>query len=300
MTITYRPGAFDDSRAVFEIFRQSIMDFGERLGVMTITGGHDPVVLAELWATRRPLLEHLARTADQFWIAERDGRPIGYARSTLRDGLRELTEFFVLPGEQSHGVGGELLARAFPREGARRRAIVATTDQRALARYLKTGVYPCTPIYEFVRQAEPVAIATDLAIEPAAPTPATLADLRTVDLAVLGHARDADHAYLGDTRRLFVYRRAARTVGYGYHGERVGPVALLDDGDFPAVLAHAERATAERGAQFGAEVPLVNRAAVDYLLARGCRMEPFFAFLLSDAPFGRFENYIMTSPPFFL
>ena len=300
MAITYRPGTADNSRAVYDIFDRSVLDLGARLGVPTFTGGDDPAALDDRWQRRRPLFEHLARTADQFWIAERDGGAIGYARSTLRDGLRELTEFFVLPGEQSRGVGGELLARAFPRDGARRRAIIATTDQRALARYLRAGVYPRSPIYEFVRQAEPMNVATDLAIEPAAPSPTTLAELRSVDLAVLGHARDADHAFLADNRRSFLYRRNGRTVGYGYHGDRVGPVALLDDRDFPAVLAHAERAAAERGAEFGAEVPLINRAAVDHLLTRGCRMEPFITFLLSDAPFGRFENYIVTSPPLFL
>jgi GNAT superfamily N-acetyltransferase len=286
---------------VYEIFRQTIMDLGERVGVMTITGGDDPAVLAGLWESRRPLFEHLPRTAEQFWIADDDGRPIGYARSTLRDGLRELTEFFVVPGAQSRGVGRELLARAFPSEGARWRAIVATTDPRALARYLKAGVYPRFPVGEFVRQAELAPMPpTDLAFEPVAASPETLAAVRETDLAVLGHARDADHAFLLAGRRCFLYRRGGRTVGYGYHGHRAGPIALLDERDFPAVLTHAERAAAEQGAEFGAETPLINRAAVDHLLARGCRLEPFLTLFLSDEPFGRFENYILTSPPFFM
>jgi len=51
---------------------------------------------------------------------------------------------------------------------------------------------------------------------------------------------------------------------------------------------------------FGLEVPMINRAAVDYLLARNFRMDSFMAIFMSDLPFGRFENYILTSPPFFL
>ena len=78
------------------------------------------------------------RPATRWWFAEDEatGEAIGYARSILRDGVRELTEFFVLPEAQGAGVGRGLLARAFPADGARHRAIVATMDPRAIARYL--------------------------------------------------------------------------------------------------------------------------------------------------------------------
>jgi hypothetical protein len=76
---------------------------------------------------------------------------------------------------------------------------------------------------------------------------------------------------------------------------------LLDAGDFPAVLAHAESDAAKQGRDhFGIEVPMVNQAVVDYVLARGFRMDSFFAVLMNDAPLGRFENTILTSPPFFI
>jgi hypothetical protein len=49
------------------------------------------------------------------------------------------------------------------------------------------------------------------------------------------------------------------------------------------------------------EVPLHNRHAVDYLLARGFKIpDGFYAFWMSEAPFGKFEQYIVTSPPFFM
>jgi len=115
--LTFRPGAVEDSLACYQVFRASIIDFGERTGVMAITGGDDPTVLEKLWNRRRGLFEHLARTAEHFWLAEDAGQILGYARSIKRGGVRELTEFFVLPGQQSAGVGRELLARAFPSEG---------------------------------------------------------------------------------------------------------------------------------------------------------------------------------------
>ena len=48
------------------------------------------------------------------------------------------------------------------------------------------------------------------------------------------------------------------------------------------------------------EVPLINRAAVAHLLARGFHMQPFFAFMMSDGPVEQFENYVLFSPPFFV
>jgi GNAT superfamily N-acetyltransferase len=300
MPITYRRGTLADSQTVFNIFHLSIIDLGQRLNVMAITDGDQPEVMAGLWLNRQPLFDHLALTAENFWIAEQDGQPIGYARSIMRDGSRELTEFFVLPGHQSGGVGRELLARAFPVDGASHRVIIATIDARAQARYLKAGVYPRFPTYYFSRQPEAVTIPTDLVIEPITETPATLAALQQIDHFILGHRRDIDLAWLLNNRSGFAYKRAGRVVGYGFTGPQRGPFALLNSADFPAVLAHAETLAHSQGlTDFGLEVPLINEVAVQYLLKRGYKLDEFFAMFMSDKPFGKFENYIVTSPPFF-
>jgi GNAT superfamily N-acetyltransferase len=300
MTITFRPGTFEDTYTTYHIFEQTLLDLSRRTGAQAITDGQDPASLEQLWIRRRPLFEHLARAADQFWLAERDGQVIGYARSILRDGLRELTEFFVLPGQQSSGVGRQLLERAFPREGAHQRAIIATTDTRAMVLYLKTGVNPRFPIMSFTRQPEPVAVQTDLVFEPAFASPETLAVFGVVDAAVLGHRRDIDHAWLLSNRQGYIYRRAGQPVGYGYVGLYSGPFALLDERDFPAVLAHAETQAVGQIEKFALDVPLVNRSVVNYLFWRNFHMESFLALFLCTEPFGRFENYIVTAPPFFL
>lgn len=302
MTILYRRGTLADSRLAFDIFYESLNDLSRRLNVSAITGGDDPQVLENLWPNRKPLLDHLAETAENFWIAEDSdtGQALGYARSILRDGCRELTEFFVRPGHQSGGVGGQLLARAFPPDGASHRMIIATIDARAQARYLRAGVYPRFPIYYFERQPEPVQVPTDLTIEPISETPETIVILRQIEMALFNHRRDIDLAFLLNERTGFLYRRAGQPVGYGFTGKRRGPFALLDAADFPAVLAHAETHAHNLGlTDFGVEVPLINEIAVQYLLGRGYKMDGFFAMLMSDKPFGKFENYIVTSPPFF-
>lgn len=300
MPITYRRGTLDDSQDTFDVFHESIMALGQRLGTNPISGGHDLDVLQDLWARRQSLFKHLARTSDNFWVAEEDRKVIGFARSILRDRVRQLTEFFVLPERQSAGVGRELLGRAFPANGAEHRFIIATIDGRAVQRYLKAKVYPLFPCYEFTRPAEKVNMGTGLTCERMTPSAQTMGELIRIDNTILGFHREAEHAWLIESRQGYFYKRSNEVVGYGYLGEHNGPFASLDENDFPAILAHAETEAALHGFDFSVEVPMINRAAVDYLLSRGCRMESFFEFFMADAPFGKFENYLFTSPPFFV
>jgi GNAT superfamily N-acetyltransferase len=298
MAVTYRQGGVGDSAAVFEIFFRSISDFGRRTGVTPISGATDKQVVEEVWAKRRSMFEHIARTSDAFWIAEHDGRPVGYARSIIRDGSQELTEFFVLPAEQSAGVGSELFRRAFPEQGARHRSIVATLDDRAQIRYLKAGMAGRFTIKYFSRKPEPVEIESDLAIEQM--KPAMIEALGAIDRAIIGHERPEDHRWLAADRHGFVYRRAGGLVGYGYIGPDSGPFALIEPNDFPAVLAHAESHACGRWDRFGLEVPLVNQSAVGHLLSRGYVMDSFTAVFMSDREFGDFTRYIFFGPPFMI
>jgi GNAT superfamily N-acetyltransferase len=297
---TFRPATVEDSFACYQVFRASIMDFGARTGVMAITGGDDITVLEKLWHRRRGLFEHLARTAEHYWLAEEAGQVLGYARSTNRGGVRELTEFFVLPGQQSAGVGKELLARAFPCEGAKHRLIIATADVRAQARYLKAGVTPYFPLYTFLREPQAVPLETDLQFTPL--TAESLPTLNHIDAELFGHTREVDHAWLITDRQGYIYQRGGQAVGYGYVGDMSGPFALLHAEDFPAALAHAENEAAAHAWPFSVDVPVVNRAAVDYLLSRGCQIDSFIALVMAEAPltWARFENYLFTSPPFFM
>jgi hypothetical protein len=279
--ILYRPGTLADSFAVAGVTAQNFADL--------------------TFERYRALYGHLALTAEHFWVAEREGQVIGYARSTLRDGLRELTEFNVAPGSQSSGVGRELLARVFPANGARRRVILASQDVRAQARYLKSGVYPRFSWTAVARTPEPVGAATDLTIEPVSATRDTLAACAAIDKELFDFSRDTDHEFLLSDRQGYLYYRGSRVVGYGYTGADNGPFAVLDALDFPAVLAHAETDAARRGVEtFTVLVPLINRVAVSYLLARGFLLAGWVGFFMSDEPFGTFENLILCSPPFFL
>jgi hypothetical protein len=299
MTITYRAGTIEDSHSVFQVFVRTIMDYGARMNVMAITGGNDPGVIESLWKKRKPMFEYLAAAAAQFWVAELDGDVIAYARSIEHDGMQELTEFFVLPGEQSGGVGGELLARSFPKTEARYRTVIATLDERALYRYMKMGVYGRFPFKYFYRKAEMVEVKTDLQIEPIQ-LELHMQDINRIDRELINHTREGLHRWIITGRHGFIYKRNGEIVGYGYVGSSSGPFAVLDENDFPAVLAHAESLMAERTAAFGVETPLINTKAIQYFVERKYQIDSFSTIFMSNVPFGKFENYLCFSPEFFM
>jgi len=299
--IFYRQGTLADSYQVFYLFEETLADLLQGMGFHEPTSFSNPGQLEAMWNQRRSLYEHLALHAEHFWVAENAGTIVGFSRSILEDGVRELTEIFVQPGLQSSGVGRQLMERAFPGDGARLRSIIATPDPRAQARYLKAGIYPRFPVVYFGKPPEPIEIPTDLVFEQLSATPESLAQLEKLDLVVLGFKRTVTQTWLLNDRQGYLYLRDGQPVGYGYLGISSGPFTLLEARDFPAILAHAETQVVQAGSDhFGMEVPLINRAAVDYLLKHGFRIEGFMTQFMSDEPFGNFERYILTSPPFFL
>jgi ribosomal protein S18 acetylase RimI-like enzyme len=297
--VTYRPATFADTRAINEVGERAFDDLARRHG-WSDTPIDDAGIECELEA-QRSLYRHLAETADQFWVAERQERVVGVARSIVRGDLRELTELFVLPEAQGIGIGDELLRHAFPVKTSEFRCILSTPDLAALARYLKAGLTIRFPNYAFARPPQDAPLATNLSFEPLTAGEEMLHALDQIDNEVLGHRRAVDHRWLLTDRPGWLYRRQGQVVGYGYTGGQSGPFALLDSVDFPAVLAHAEALVARAGHDtFSVVVPMVNEIAIAHLLGRGFRLEPFFSYLMSDAPFGRFTQYIETAPTFFL
>jgi len=299
MSITYRRGTIEDSYSVFQIFVRTLMDYSERMNVIAITGGNDPQVLETLWKVRKPMFDYLVKDPAQFWVAENEGEIIAYARSIEHDSMQELTEFFVSPHQQSSGVGRELLSRAFSESEARYRTIIATLDERALYRYMKLGVYGRFPLKYFYRKAEQVKLETDLKIE-RMQLELHLDDLNRIDREILNHTRQPQHQWIATTRAGFVYQRDDNIVGYGYIGSSSGPFAVLDENDFPAVLAHAESLMAETGEEFGAEAPLINQKAIQYFIEHKYQIDSFSTIFMSNETFGKFQNYLCFSPEFFM
>ncbi|MDP9119681.1 MAG: GNAT family N-acetyltransferase, partial [Actinomycetota bacterium] len=246
--VRIRRGTIDDNQACAAVLVDAINDLGRRSG-----STDEAIDIATQWPRWRPFFDHIARTAAEFWIAEGvDGTPVGYARSIDRGGLFELTEFFVRPGVQSHGLGRELLERAFPLGRGDLRLIIATTDIRALSRYLRAGVVARFPVLTFTGESREVAVPVGLTVE-RLDLDRDLGAVNDVDDAVLGHRREVDHRWFATEREGYRYLRDGRVVGYGYVSlpERGGngPFAVLDPADLPAVLSHVEDRRHELGAE---------------------------------------------------
>lgn len=299
--VTFRPGTLEDSYKAFRVMEESLADLNRRIGSNEPSSADNPDALDRMWAERRSLYHHLARSADSFWLAERDHQTVGVSRSIERDGLWLLTELFVLPSEQSAGIGKGLLARAFSNDGVDQRIIISSPDRRAQALYQSVGLSSRFALHYLWRKPTFTHVITDLEMVPIEETPEHLEVLGSLDKTVLGHRRAADHEWLRTDREGFLYFRDGQPVGYGYVGHRNGPFALLESDDFPAVLRYAENEAASKGMEhFGLEVPEVNIAAMRYLTSRGYTKDVLVATLMSDGPTGRFEKYVATSPPFIL
>lgn len=303
MTPSYllRPGTPEDTYPAFVVFRYAIAVVYHQYHIIDRLEMPGPEQLADDWRRFRSLYGYLETHVDRFWVAEQEGRVIGYARSALHDGMRELTELFIHPQVQSHGLGKELLRRVFPLDEDRR-MIIATADPRAQALYLRSDVYARHPIYTFYRMAQKVAVESDLVFQPLSASMECVRLLAGIDQAVLGLRRDSDHEWLLNDRKGFVAWRGDKPVGYGYVSEVFnGPFAAVNADDQPSLLAYAENLAAEAGwEEFGVDAPLVNRVAVRYLLDRGFQIGRFIAYHMSNTPFGDFERYLYTSPIFTL
>jgi hypothetical protein len=160
-------------------------------------------------------------------------------------------------------------------------------------------VYGRFPFKYFYRKAEIVEVKTDLQIEPMQ-LELQMQDINRIDRELINYTRENQHRWIITGRNGFVYRRNGEIVGYGYVGSSSGPFAVLDENDFPAVLAHAESLMAKRAANFGVETPLINTKAIQYFVERKYQIDSFSTIFMSNVPFGKFENYLCFSPEFFM
>jgi hypothetical protein len=297
----YRPALPEDARAAYQLFGEAFGDLLRRTNHPEAPAVGFNAWIDQSWPTIKSIYRHLEETAFGYIVAENNGKLEGFARSVFRDGLLQLTELFVAPGQQSGGVGTELLRQVFPHQAGHDLSIIATIDVRAQAKYLKSGVIARTPLQALIRTPRRLEPDENVEIVPMdrVASHAQLTD--EIDRKILGFTRRVDHNWLSTERSGFLYRKGDDWLGYGYCGARSGPFALVDPDLFPAVLAHAETQAAERGqTSFALEVPMVNRAAVQYLLAEGFKIDPFVALIMTNRDFARFDQYIVTDPPYFL
>jgi ribosomal protein S18 acetylase RimI-like enzyme len=301
MTVEYRRFGRDENEVVAKIFVHGYNDLLKRGGSEPFLDVDDQGAWANDWERgRKALFAHFATSGSESWLAEDNGEVIGYARSILRDGIRQLTDFWVLPGRKTKGIGRELLDRTFRSDSRDSgRLVVATSDGAAVARYVKSGLEVLSPLLEFSRASRSDIVLTDISAEPMIDDEPTLQVLRRIDRVVLGFDRTIDHKWFLNNRTGFLYSRGGEAFGYGYVARWPGPFATLDPADLPMVLAHAESQAAKCGEEMLLIVPAVNAVAMRYLLSQGFHMNDKFVLLfMADTPRPRLDRYIMWWPGF--
>ncbi|MGH7266526.1 MAG: GNAT family N-acetyltransferase, partial [Candidatus Rokuibacteriota bacterium] len=92
-----------------------------------------------------PLYRHELETG-VVYVAEREGRVVGFAASISRGAVDFLTEFFVRLAFQADGIGRRLLRHVVPRNG-RACFTSSSSDPRALALYIRAGLRPLFPCF---------------------------------------------------------------------------------------------------------------------------------------------------------
>ena len=293
-------------RVCHDLLWATVTDLGRRQAT-PLDGSAD-----DWWQSGETLHRYLAGHAAEWWVAEDPGATeiIGYARSIERGGLFELTELFVRPGRQSKGIGRALLDRAFPAGRGAVRALLATGDVRALARYHTTGLVVRFPILTLEAAPGTLELAPDgVDRDGDEITPSRIdgdADLATVvelERAVVGYAREGEELrWLAGDREGHLYRRGDRPIGFAFVGASgSGPIAALEPKDLPAILLHVEdRARTIGMERLEFEIPSPNEVAIRHLLRRGYRFNPWINYFMSDRPFGRFDRFVSFSPPIFL
>lgn len=172
------------------------------------------------------LFAHIQATSPhRAWLAEQDGRVLGFGMSAQREDLVFLSFLFIEPADQARGLGRLLLERSMA--NAERTAVcIFSVQPISAALYAKYGMTPQVPLYTITgRPKQPLPDLPDgLSVGPLA-----IDDTAALDRAVLGFARDQDHAaWLSWERRLFGLFEAGRPVGYGYAQQsgRMGPMVV--------------------------------------------------------------------------
>ena len=213
----FRPIDQADLEACADVFYAADDDLMEKAGLPPTP--HNRVALLRMFG-------HMQATDPaRAWLAEHDGRAVGFAMSAQRERLTFLSFLFIHPADQSKGLGRALLERSMA--GAEQTGVCIFSIQPiSAALYAKYGMVPRVPMFTMLgRASNPLPeLPAGLSVGPL-----EVGAAAALDRAVTGFAREQDHAaWQGWGRKPFGLFQGARPVGYGYaqSSGRLGPVVV--------------------------------------------------------------------------
>jgi len=300
----------EDLPTCAEIHRVAISDHVSPLGQPAATW--EPVALVAL-------LSHLRATdPDLFFVAERDGRVVGFTSAWERGDVWFLAMLFVLPPDQGRGIGAALLEAVLPRPGEAgpdgrplRLGVAADSIQPVSnALYVRYGMIPRMPAFLLrgpatsPRAFPPLAagvvatpFATMAAGPPDGPGHRRLVEVTAaIDREVVGYPHPEDHRFLRviDRRGHLFTNRDGAVLGYGYVRDdgRLGPVAAVDGEVVPAILGHLVSSMTPPPEGWTIVVPGACGPALAAALRAGLRIAEPPPLLCWDRPLADFGRYL--------
>jgi len=293
--LSYRPVREEDLPALARV--QS-----EAARWLASTQGRDPAAIP-MRSEPSPLARHRLRAdPDLWWLAELDGRPVGYSSGVVRGDLWVLSSLFVHPDAQARGIGQELLRRCFVAgraRGARVRAIVSSSHASAQSLYIRLGLVPRFPLFILQGPVEGLAAlpnAPAAAVRRPAARGGWIRKLSDLDEAIWGRSREVDHRYwLSEPTMACVALEdgVSGLIAYVYFGpDFIGPLAARTRRAQLQLLRLAGEAQLEAGAEsVRVHVPGVNGTVLKALMERRFQID-HVNLVMTSRPFGRFDRYL--------
>ena len=258
MTATLRLATDADIRFEHEVFCRAEGELRLRHGFPWV----DPP-----FAWFAAIARHLLSTdPERCFVAEADGRLVGFSAAFARDGAWFLAALFIHPDHQGRGIGRELFELAARGAPLRRITITDAIQPASNSLYAQYGLIPTTPVLQF--EGTPRIDALSL-LQPDRPAPGELAAL---DRSGYGFERSVDHEYWSLQRRCTIWRREGAAVAYAYRGltGSIGPLVARDQGS----AADALRAELARTPRASVVIPGSARSMVGVAVEAHLKLVP--------------------------
>jgi GNAT superfamily N-acetyltransferase len=254
------------------------------------------------------MLRHILSTG-VLYVAEEQGKIMAYSGAITRGAMTFLTDLFVLPGNQSSNLGKTLLEYAMPAGDGQIHCTMSSTDPRALALYIRSGMQPQWPHFN-LRLIGPLRETPELRNIDVDVRVANVGDpaLLAWDARMSGRARPGDHTYWVREQEGIPlwFERQGRIIGYGYVRPgagstgslwypqlcAIGPLGVEQPEDTAACVLAAVKWASQRAEVLYIDVPGPHRAIAP-LLNCGFHIIYNETYLSStDTPFFDARRYI--------
>lgn len=271
--VDFRPATESDLVGEYAVFVAAQEELHVRRGAGWSAAPFDP---SGRWAKVHRHL--LTNDGERSFVAEHQGRIVGFTAALVRDDCWYLSALFIDPGYQGKGIGRRLLDLAWDGAQERRITITEAIQPVSTGLYAKRGLLPVAPVLAL--EGRPAIAAGGTGLEPTAPTAEALA---AIDLAAYGFDRAVDHEFWAQTSsRATVWLCDGEPRAYSYRGLfGIGPVAGRDPASAAEALESELAACADE--EIHIDIPGTSIALVAVALDAGLRFTDPGLLLLSPA-----------------